>query len=314
MNYWYYEIPFLLFTFVDCTLANMNHNVIKEVTPLRETECFTVFHREKEKFDFPYHYHEEYELNLILQARGAQRIVGDRMEEIDDFELVLTGPNLPHGWFNHRCITKKIIEVTIQWNKDLFSEHFLNKNQLNFIKRMFELSRFGIKFSKETVEKISPEILSLHKTIGFDSVIKFMLILRELSVSNGVETLVEGDKLLDKSLSFRSRRLDNAFEFMNKHYSTFLTLKEVSDHVNMSEVSFSRFIKKRTGKTFIDNLHEIRLGHATRMLIETSNTVAEICYSCGFNNISNFNRVFKRKKNCTPSEYRINFSGNRIFI
>ncbi|TYP87335.1 helix-turn-helix protein [Sphingobacterium allocomposti] len=292
----------------------MNHNAIKEVTPLRETECFTVFHREKEKFDFPYHYHEEFELNMILHAKGARRIVGDRMEEIDDFELVLTGPNLPHGWFNHRCATKKIVEVTVQWNQDLFSEHFLNKNQLNFIKRMFELSRFGIKFSKETIEKVAPEILTLHKTIGFNSVIKFMLILRELSVSNDAKTLVEGDMLLDKSLNFRSRRLDAAFAFMNKNYSALLTLKEVADQVNMSEVSFSRFIKKRTGKTFIDNLNEIRLGHATRMLIETSNTVAEICYLCGFNNISNFNRAFKRKKNCTPSEYRVNFSGSRIFI
>lgn len=292
----------------------MNHNAIKEVTPLRETECFTVFHREKEKFDFPYHYHEEYELNLILNAKGAQRIVGDRMQEIDDFELVLTGPNLPHGWFNHRCAAKKIVEVTVQWNKDLFSDHFLNKNQLNFIKRMLELSRFGIHFSKETIENVAPEILSLHKTIGFDSVIKLMLILRDLSVSTDAKTLVEGDMLLDKSLNFRSRRLDAAFAFMNKNYNALLTLKEVADQVNMSEVSFSRFIKKRTGKTFIDNLNEIRLGHATRMLIETSNTVAEICYLCGFNNISNFNRAFKRKKNCTPSEYRVNFSGSRIFI
>ncbi|TJZ54786.1 helix-turn-helix domain-containing protein [Sphingobacterium olei] len=292
----------------------MNHNAIKEVTPLRETECFTVFHREKDKFDFPYHYHEEFELNMILHAKGAQRVVGDKMEEIGDLELVLTGPNLPHGWFNHRCTSTKIVEVTIQWNKDLFSEHFLNKNQLNFIKRMFELSRFGIQFSKETVEKIAPEILTLHKTIGFDSVIKLMLILRELSVSKDAKTLVEGDMLLDKSLNFRSRRLDAAFEFMNKNFGSLITLKEVADQVNMSEVSFSRFIKKRTGKTFIDNLNEIRLGHATRMLIETSNTIAEICYLCGFNNISNFNRAFKRKKNCTPSEYRINFSGSRIFI
>ncbi|GHE44814.1 AraC family transcriptional regulator [Sphingobacterium griseoflavum] len=292
----------------------MSHHPIKEVTPLRETECFTVFHREKDKFDFPYHYHEEYELNMILDAAGAQRIVGDRVDTIDNFELVLTGPNLPHGWFNHECTSDKIVEVTIQWNKDLFSEQFLHKNQLNFIKRMFQLSRFGIKFSKETVKKILPEILRLHTITGFDSVITLMLILRELSVSGDTKLLVEGDMLLDKTLNFRSRRLDNAFEFMNKNFGNLITLRQVAEVVNMSEVSFSRFIKKRTGKTFIDNLNEIRLGHATRMLIETSNTVAEICYLCGFNNISNFNRAFKRKKNCTPSDYRMNFSGSRVFI
>ncbi|MBE8712457.1 AraC family transcriptional regulator [Sphingobacterium hungaricum] len=292
---------------------SQNH-AIKEVTPLRETECFTVFHREKEKFDFPYHYHEEYELNMILHAKGAQRIVGNHVEEIDELELVLAGPNLPHGWFNHNCESKKIIEVTIQWHQDLFSERFLDKNQLNFIKRMLSLSRYGLHFSSDTVKQIAPEILNLHKTTGFDSVIKLMLILRDLSIAKDTKTLVDGDMLLDKSLTHRSRRLDSAFEYMNRHFSEHVTLKDLADQVNMSEVSFSRFIKKRTGKTFIDNLNEIRLGHATRMLIETSNTVAEICYQCGFNNISNFNRMFRRKKNCTPSEYRLNFSGSRIFV
>ncbi|RZK76547.1 MAG: AraC family transcriptional regulator, partial [Pedobacter sp.] len=68
------------------------------------------------------------------------------------------------------------------------------------------------------------------------------------------------------------------------------------------------------GNTFINSLHEIRLGHASRMLIDTTHTITEISYSCGFNNISNFNRLFKKKKHCTPKEFRENFSGNRIFI
>src|SRR5690606_14474616 len=283
----------------------MNYNAIKEVTPLREVECFTIFHREKEKFDFPYHYHEEYELNMILNAKGAQRIVGDCVSEIDELELVLTGPNLPHTWFNHNCTSTKIVEVTIQWQEDLFSERFLNKNQLNFIKRMLSLSRFGLQFSADTVKRIAPEILNLHKTVGFDSVIKLMLILRDLSISHDTKTLVEGDMLIDKNITYRSRRLDAAFEYMNRNFESNVTLKDLADQVNMSEVSFSRFIKKRTGKTFIDNLNEIRLGHATRMLIETSNTVAEICYLCGCNNISNFNRAFNRQKNCTSSEYSV---------
>lgn len=292
----------------------MNYQAIKEVTPLREAECFTVFYREKEKFDFPYHYHGEYELNMVLHAKGAQRIIGDNVREIDDLDLVLVGPNLPHGWFNHRCKSEKIVEVTIQWNEDLFSEEFLNKNQLNFIKQLLQSAQFGVEFSKETIKKIVPEILSLHKTSGFASVIKLMLILSDLSVSQSMSLLVEGNKLVGKRLNLRSRRLDVAFEFMNKNFEFPITLKDVANRVNMSEVSFSRFIKKRTGKTFIDNLNEIRLGHAARMLIETSDTVAEICYHCGFNNISNFNRTFKRKKTCTPSEYRLNFSGSRIFI
>jgi AraC-like DNA-binding protein len=83
----------------------------------------------------------------------------------------------------------------------------------------------------------------------------------------------------------------------------------------MTEVSFSRFFKNRSGKTFIDSLNDIRMGHASRMLIDTTQSISEIAYNCGFNNISNFNRIFKKKKNCTPKEFRESYSmGSRIFI
>jgi transcriptional regulator GlxA family with amidase domain len=102
---------------------------------------------------------------------------------------------------------------------------------------------------------------------------------------------------------------------MNNNYDKPISLGEVAGVVNMTEVSFSRFIKKRTGNTFIDSLNEIRLGHASRMLIDTTHSIAEISYNCGFNNISNFNRIFKKKKTCTPKEFRENFnSGTRVFI
>jgi len=102
---------------------------------------------------------------------------------------------------------------------------------------------------------------------------------------------------------------------MNNNYDKQITLAEVARIANMPEASFSRFIKKRSGKTFIDSLNEIRLGHATRMLIDTTETVAEIAYKCGFNNISNFNRIFKRKKFCIPKEFRETYTaGKRVFI
>ena len=94
-----------------------------------------------------------------------------------------------------------------------------------------------------------------------------------------------------------------------------ITLTEVSKLVNMTDVSFSRFFKAKTGITFIDSLLELRLGHASRLLIDTTESVSEIAYDCGFNNISNFNRLFKKKKNCTPKEFRESYStDNRVFI
>lgn len=290
------------------------NNIIKEITPLTQNDCFTIFSRIKSEFDFPLHFHEEFELNLIINAKGAKRIVGDNVEEIDDLELVLVGPNLSHVWLGHNCTSEHINEVTIQWHKDLFDEKFLKRNQLSFIRRMFERAARGILFPKATAETLAPRLLAINQMQGFDSVLELMSILHELSTSKSMRVLSDVTFNNSQVLKYNSRRIDKAFEFMNANFHKPIALKDLAKLVNMTEVSFSRFIKKRTGNTFVDSLNEIRLGHATRMLIDTTHSVAEISYNCGFNNISNFNRFFKKKKNCTPKEFRENFSGTRVFI
>lgn len=290
------------------------NNIIKEITPLTQNDCFTIFSRVKQDFDFPLHFHEEFELNLILNAPGAKRIVGDNIEEITDMELVLVGPNLSHVWTTHNCKSEEITEVTIQWHKDLFDDKMLRRNQLSFIRKMFERSVRGILFPRETIEKVYKRILDINQLQGFDSVLELMSILHDLSTAKSMRVLSDATFNNDQVLNYNSRRIDKAFEFMNANFDKPITLKDLAKLVSMAEISFSRFIKKRTGNTFIDSLNEIRLGHATRMLIETTHSVAEISYNCGFNNISNFNRLFKKKKHCTPKEFRENFSGTRVFI
>ena len=291
----------------------MHNNIIREITPLTQNDCFTLFSRNKTNFDFPLHYHEEFELNLIINAGGAKRIVGDHVEEIEDLELVLVGPNLAHAWFNHNLKGKNITEITIQFHKDLFDTSFLRKNQLSFIKNMFERSAKGILFSQETIERLKSRLIHLEKKQGFDSVLELISILHDLSISRNMRTLSDVT-YTNELYGYNSRRIEKAFEYIHSNYGKQVTLAEVAKVTNMPETSFSRFLKKRTGKTFVDSLNEIRIGHASRMLIDTTNSVAEIAYNCGFNNISNFNRTFKKKKSLTPKEFRENFTGTRIFI
>ncbi len=291
----------------------MKQDIMREITPLTQSDCFTLFSRVKKKFDFPLHYHEEYELNLILNASGAKRIVGDSIEVIENAELVLVGPNLYHAWFTHKCQSEQITELTIQFHKDLFEDRLLRRNQLSFIKTMFEKAQRGLLFSPETVERLRPRLFQLEQKNGFDSVLELLSILHDLSTSRNMRTLSDSSSD-NEQFNYNSRRIEKVFEYMNTNYSRAITLTEVAKVANMPEASFSRFIKKRIGSTFIDSLNEIRLGHATRMLIDTTHNVAEVAYKCGFNNISNFNRTFKKRKGCTPKEFRGNFSGSRIFI
>ena len=134
----------------------MHKDIMREITPLTSSDCFTIFTRIKSKFDFPLHSHEELELNFIRNAKGAKRLVGDHISEIDDLELVLVGSNLPHMWQTNKCKSKEIREITIQFHKDLFDEKFLRRNQLSFIRNMLEKSAKGFCSPGKSQNKLHP--------------------------------------------------------------------------------------------------------------------------------------------------------------
>lgn len=293
----------------------LNNNILREITPLTQNDCFSIFSRTKNEFDFPLHFHEEYELNFIQNAAGAKRIVGDNVEEISHMELVLVGTNLPHGWFTNKCKGKIINEVTIQFHRDLFDEKFLQKNQMSFLRNLLQQSSKGVLFSETTSESMMPRLIQLHQKHGFDSVLELMSILHDLSTSKNIR-LLSSNSFTPDTPNYNSRRIERTMKFLNDKYGENISLLDAAKIAGMAEVSFSRFFKLRTGKTFIDTLNEIRLGHATRMLIDTTYSINEISYKCGFNNMSNFNRIFKKKKDITPKEFRQTYAsgGFRKFI
>jgi len=290
--------------------------LLREITPLTKNDCFTVFSRTKTHFDFPLHFHEEFELNFIKGAKGAKRVIGDHIEEIDDLEMVLVGSNLQHGWFTHKCCSGEIKEITVQFHPDLFDEKFLQRNQMSFIRNLLECSSRGVLFSAKTIEAIMPRLIELPQKRGFDSVLELMSILHDLSTSRNFQTLsgVSFNKI--ENTSYNSRRIEKIMQYLNNNFDKDVSLREAAKIAGMTEVALSRFFKLRTGKTFVDTLNEVRLGTASRMLIDTTSSVTEIAYKCGFNNMSNFNRIFKKKKDCTPKEFREAYasSGVRTFI
>ncbi|AVR44600.1 AraC family transcriptional regulator [Christiangramia fulva] len=285
----------------------MYKNVHREITPLSPADSFLVFDRVKDDFDFPIHFHPEYELNFILNGEGIRRVVGDSMEEIGDIELVLVGPNLQHGWELHSCTNKKIHEVTVQFHQDLFDAKLLSRRIMKPVKDMFERSAHGILFSKKISEEVKPRLTKLSKIDSIDYFLELISILYDLANSRNQRLL--STYVFENKDFENSDKIKKIYEYVQKNYQNKISLKEISDLVNMSPVSFNRFIKKRTGKTFIEYVNDTRIGYASRWLIEKEMSIAEIAFRCGFNNIANFNRVFKKSKDCTPSQYREEFSG-----
>lgn len=297
--------------------AMLNSELFKEVSPLSSKDCFIIMERLKSTFNFPIHIHPEYELNYIENASGAQRIVGDSVEEIADQELVLiANPQLEHAWVNHRCQSQNIHEVTIQFHSDLLSESFLNKNQLISILELFKKAQKGMAFSRNAIMKVRPMLKTITcETDSFYSVMKLFIILHELSADLEAKELASHSFAYPESAPYSANpRINKVVDYLHKNYAHPVHLNEIAALVNMSEASFCRFIKQHTSKSFVDFLTDIRIGMAIRALIDSPETIAEIGYSCGFNNLSNFNRTFKKKKGVTPTEFRLNYRKQKTII
>lgn len=285
----------------------MRNEVHREITQLSPEDSFLVFERVKDDFDFPIHFHPEYELNFIYRGKGVRRIVGDHSDEISDIELVLVGPNLIHGWELHKCQCKEIYEITVHIQQDLLNEKMLSRRIFKGIRDMLDRAKHGILFSEESTLKVMPRLMLLPKLNGIQYFLEFVAIMNELADSGGQTLLsTQASELHDFQ---NSQRIKRVYDFIQENFHRKISLGEISQLVNMSPVSFNRFIKSRTGKTFINYVNDTRISYATRWLIETEKSISEISYDCGFNNIANFNRVFKRAKNCTPSEFRREFTG-----
>lgn len=283
----------------------------REITPLKNQDCFLVFDRRRKRFNYPVHFHPEYELNFIFGAQGGRRIVGDHMGTIDNLELVLIGPNVYHGWENFENKGEhEFHEITIQFQKDIFDPALLEKNIMHPIKTLFENSTRGILFSQETIKNVEKNVMSIGKTQGFDSFLKLQSLLYDLALSRD-QTFLTHMAFSHRNDFDSNERIEIIYRFLKDNYQRKIKIEEVAELVIMSVISLSRLIKQSTGKSFKEFLIEVRLGSATRQLIESNKSITEICYDCGFNNISNFNRIFKKYRNCTPTEFRLNFSGVR---
>jgi AraC-like DNA-binding protein len=285
----------------------MNRNTHREITPLAPEDSFLVFERIKDQFDFPIHFHPEFELNFVYNGKGCRRIIGDSMEEIDDIELVLVGPNLEHGWETHRCKSSEIHEVTIQFHNDLFDEKLLSRRIFKPIRDLFIRANHGVLFSEKISRELQSRIMALSKIDSIDYFLELISILQDLANSRNQRLLSTYGS--HNSKFENSQQIETVYTFIQQNFHRKITLTEISELVNMSTVSFNRFIKKRTGKTFIEYINDTRISYAARWLIETDLSIGEIGFKCGFNNIANFNRVFKKSKDCTPSEFRAEFQG-----
>jgi len=271
--------------------------------------------RHKKEFTYPIHNHEVYELNFVEHASGVRRIVGDSSEVIGEYDLVLiTSPDLEHVWEQNTCKSDNIREITVQFDFNIGEDSLFGRNPFISMQKMMAEARKGLCFPLNAIMKVYGMLDTLSGIEdGFYAVTQFLTILYELSKCPGSRTLASSS-FAKVEVEDDSRRILKVKNYINHNYMDELRLPALAAIAGMSSSAFSRFFKLRTGRNLSEYIIDIRLGYATRMLVDTSQSISEISFACGFNNLSNFNRIFKKKKNCSPSEFRENYHKTRIIV
>ena len=292
-----------------------DRRIIHEITPLMGKDVLYIADRHKKEFTYPIHNHSVYELNFVENAKGVRRIVGDSQEVIGDYDLCLiTSPDLEHVWEQNECHSDDIREITVQFDFSMSDETLFGRNPYASITRMMQEAKMGLSFPLQAIMKV----YGMHDTLssvkdGFYAVQQFLTILYELSRCENARTLASSS-YAKVTVEDDSRRILKVKNYISKNYMDELRLPELASLAGMSSSAFSRFFKLHTGRNISEYIIDLRLGYAARMLVDTAKSISEIGFDCGFNNLSNFNRIFKKKKGCSPSEFRESYHKTRIIV
>ncbi len=257
-------------------------------------------------FNYPYHFHPELELTLILHGAG-KRFVGDSIEDFSAGDLVLLGKNLPHCWLDYGKNPEEVKAVVIQFSEDCFGKDFFKLPEMERCQRLLVKASKGI-FFHSGVGHIRGKMAALPSLSNVHKLVSLIDILNDLAALRPANS-----KVLSKiDYAFRSEsslftRINKVYDFVYQNFKGEIRLDELADLVHMNVSAFCHYFKKSTGKTFSQFVNEIRIGYACKLLIETDFTVAQVCFECGYNGLSNFNKVFKAITLYSPLNYRKEF-------
>ena len=267
-----------------------------------QNRSFALFEFQSRRFDCPFHYHPEIELTLIVGSSG-HRYVGDDIGRFSPGDLVLMGPNLPHMYLNDMKFSGRAHSVVLQFFPDFLGPNFFQLGELKRIRHLFDRSRVGVWFHGRTRDKAASLMIQLRDLDGFVRLMAFLNLLEILARSKEFRVLASPTYSPSLAL-YQGERINRVCELILRKFKEGITQREAAHTARMSPPSFSRFFRRATNRTFRTFLNEVRIGHASHLLLETDQAVAEVCYGSGFGNLSNFNRQFLKLRKVSPRDYR----------
>jgi AraC-like DNA-binding protein/quercetin dioxygenase-like cupin family protein len=256
---------------------------------------------EAEEGGILWHYHPEYELLYIPQGSG-RRHIGQHVSRYEGGELLFMGPNLPHLSFSHEQ-HGPFEQVVVQLRADFLGDTFLQRPELAAVQQLFVRSAQGLSFGPQTRAAVSDALRQMVRQPAPMRLLNLLQVLYTLADATDV-TELHADMGSSSGVQVKEqKRLGRIYQYIQEHFAEPITVQELSDIANLSVPAFCRYFKKMTSQTLTNFLQEYRISHA-RLLLLQDLSITEVSYASGFNNLSHFNRTFRRLTGLTPSAYR----------
>ena len=287
------------------TFMDMKHNkkpVLEAIDP-QFGSSIKVHDCKEDSNDFAptWHFHPEIEI-VYVNGGSGKRHIGNHLSYYNNGDLVFIGSNVPHYGFTNR-LTQNKSEVVIHLKPDFPGNDFLDLPEMEAIRALLERGKQGIVFLDPVKDQLGAQMEALLELSPFERMIRLLNILEQMAQTEDYQ-LLQTEQIVLETKAEDNQRLDMIFKWVKQEFKRPISLSEVADMVSMSDPAFSRYFKKKTGKTFTRFVNEHRLVHACKLLSEEHMSITEVCYESGFNNFSHFNKLFKDYTGKSPSDYR----------
>lgn len=263
---------------------------------------FVVRHDIASNFGKPVHYHTELELHLTLKGEGV-RFIGDKVSSFEPGNILLLGEDLPHAWHAREGADSGVEAVIIQFKRSCLGDDFFSLPELTHIRQLYEVAKKGLLLHGKCRDKVEALMLKSIDAGHFQRIIILLEILnlvadtKEYSTISTTEVAYKGD-------AEDAHRLNRIYAYTLANFKKDISLAEIAGVSNLSVTSFCRYFKNTTKNTYFDFLIQVRVNFACQMIVEDKYSIAAICFECGFNNVANFYRHFKKLMGMTPVEYK----------
>jgi AraC-like DNA-binding protein len=254
----------------------------------------------------PWHFHPEYELVLITKGFGSRHI-GDSIEPFAENDLVFIGHNLPHVWISDKSFytnkKKNNSEYYVmQFDDSHLPAPIMALPEFHLLREFLDQSRYGISIKGKINEKAKELMIKMLQTQGLERYILFLRLMDILSKSDKNIKLASLGYVQNFAIPTNDR-LKKVYQYVMDNCTGKITIQKASDIASMNLTAFCRFFKEKTKRTFTQFVNEIRIGYASKILSEKMISVSQAAYESGFNNLSYFNRQFKKIVKMTPQDY-----------